>query len=116
MKKAQMFIFRPRMYVFFTLVLLFLVQPGGLLAGSVVDQVGRTLVVPENPTRVIALAPSITEIVYDLGQEKILVGATQYSTHPSEAESLPKVGSYVRLDIEKIIAPIEAAYKANGLV
>ncbi len=99
-----MFIFRPRTYVFFTLVLMFLLQPGGLLAGSVVDQVGRTLVVPENPTRVIALAPSITEIIYDLGQEKILVGVTQYSTHPSEAESLPRVGSYVRLDIEKIIA------------
>ena len=70
----------------------------------VTDQVGRTLVVPENPTRVIALAPSITEIIYDLGQEKRLVGVTQYSTYPPEAESLPRVGSYVRLDIEKIVA------------
>ena len=73
-------------------------------AGSITDQVGRTLVVPENPTRVIALAPSITEIIYDLGQEKRLAGVTQYSTYPSEAESLPRVGSYVRLDIEKIVA------------
>jgi len=75
-----------------------------LIAGSVTDQIGRTLVVPENPTRVIALAPSITEIIYDLGQEKRLVGVTQYSTYPSEAELLPRVGSYVRLDIEKIVA------------
>jgi iron complex transport system substrate-binding protein len=29
---------------------------------------------------------------------------TQYSTYPSEAESLPRVGSYVRLDIEKIVS------------
>jgi len=86
------------------LVLIFLMQAVLLIAGSVTDQVGRTLVVPENPTRVIALAPSITEIIYDLGQEKRLVGVTQYSTYPSEAELLPRVGSYVRLDIEKIVA------------
>ena len=29
---------------------------------------------------------------------------TEYSTYPSAAESLPRVGSYVRLDIEKIVA------------
>jgi iron complex transport system substrate-binding protein len=95
----------PRTYIILTLVLTtFLSQPGDLLAGSVIDQVGRSLVVPDNPTRVIALAPSITEVIYDLDQEKRLVGVTQYSTHPAEAKSLPKVGSYVRLDIEKIIS------------
>ena len=91
-------------HIILVLVLIFLLQAVLLIAGSVTDQVGRTLVVPENPTRVIALAPSITEIIYDLGQEKRLVGVTQYSTYPSEAESLPRVGSYVRLDIEKIVA------------
>ena len=86
------------------ILMIFLVQPGSLTAGTVTDQVGRTVMVPENPKRVIALAPSITEIMYDLGQEKRLVGVTQYSTYPPEAESLPRVGSYVRLDIEKIVA------------
>ncbi len=81
-----------------------LFQSADLLAELVTDQVGRALEVPENPTRVIALAPSITEVIYDLDQEKRLVGATQYSTHPPEAKSLPRVGSYVRLDIEKIVA------------
>ena len=91
-------------HIILVLVLIFLLQAVLLIAGSVTDQIGRTLVVPENPTRVIALAPSITEIIYDLGQEKRLVGVTQYSTYPSEAELLPRVGSYVRLDIEKIVA------------
>jgi len=91
-------------FKFFTLALIILFQPGALLAGSVIDQVGRTLEVPENPVRIITLAPSITEIIYDLGQEKRLVGVTQYSTYPSEAEALPRIGSYVRPDIEKIIA------------
>jgi iron complex transport system substrate-binding protein len=86
------------------LVAILLLSAGDLPAGTVTDQVGRTVMVPENPKRVIALAPSITEIMYDLGQEKRLVGVTQYSTYPPEAESLPRVGSYVRLDIEKIVA------------
>ncbi|KPK27474.1 MAG: ABC transporter substrate-binding protein [Desulfobacterales bacterium SG8_35_2] len=91
-------------HIIFFLAVLFLLQPGNMFAGTVTDQVGRTLMVPENPQRVVALAPSITEIIYDLGQEDRLVGVTQYSTYPSEAQSLPRVGSYVRLDIEKIVA------------
>ena len=86
------------------LVAILLLDAVDLPAETVTDQVGRTVMVPENPKRVIALAPSITEIMYDLGQEKRLVGVTQYSTYPPEAESLPRVGSYVRLDIEKIVA------------
>jgi len=93
-------------YTFITLFLLpvFLALPGNLKAGSVTDQIGRKMIVPDNPQSIIALAPSITEIIYDLGQERRLVGVTQYSTYPPEAESLPRVGSYVRLDIEKIVA------------
>ena len=99
-----MFICMPRTYIILSLVMTFLLHSGDIMAGPVTDQVGRTLVVPENPARVISLAPSITEVIYDLGQEKRLVGATQFSTHPSEAKSLPRVGSYVRLDIEKIVS------------
>jgi ABC-type Fe3+-hydroxamate transport system substrate-binding protein len=43
------------------ILMIFLVQPGSLTAGTVTDQVGRTVMVPGNPKRVIALAPSITE-------------------------------------------------------
>jgi len=71
---------------------------------TIIDQLGREITVPENPQRVISLAPSITEIVFDLGQEKRLVGATQFSTYPDGAKKIPRVGSYVRLDLEKIIA------------
>lgn len=99
-----MFIHIPKTHIILTLALSFMLQTGDILAGPVTDQVGRALVVPENPSRVIALAPSITEIIYDLGQERKLIGVTQYSTYPSEAESLPRVGSYVRLDIEKIVS------------
>lgn len=71
---------------------------------TVVDQLGRSLTVPEAPQRVVALAPSLTEIVYSLGQEAKLKGVTRYSDYPAAAKKLPQVGSYIRLDIERIVA------------
>jgi iron complex transport system substrate-binding protein len=73
-------------------------------AGTVVDQLERRVVVPDDPRRVISLAPSITEIVYALEQGNRLKGVTRHSDYPPEAVKLPKVGSYVRLDIERIVA------------
>ena len=74
------------------------------LARAVTDQLGRRVRLPDNPERVVALAPSITEIIFALGQEHRLKGVTIYSDHPVAAQKLPKVGSYVRLDLEKIVA------------
>ncbi len=68
------------------------------------DQVGREVLVPLQPKRVISLIPSLTEIVFDLGRGDVLVGATQYAKEPPEAEKLPRVGSYLHLDIERIVA------------
>jgi iron complex transport system substrate-binding protein len=64
----------------------------------------RNITVPDTPQRVVALAPSITEIIYALGQEHLLKGVTLYSDYPPEAARLPKVGSYVQLNLEKIVA------------
>lgn len=47
------------------------------------------------PTRVLALGGSVTEIVYALGQEDRLIGRDSTSTHPSDALTLENVG-YVR--------------------
>ena len=68
------------------------------------DQAGRLVKVPTKVQRIVALAPSVTEIIYALGQEKKLVGVTQYSDYPEAARKLPKIGSYVRLDLERIVA------------
>ncbi len=73
-------------------------------AAEFIDQAGRKTTLPLPPLRVVSLAPSLTEIVYQLGQEKKLVGATLFSNYPDAAKRLPRVGSYVRLDLERIIA------------
>lgn len=77
---------------------------GSVAARQVTDGIGRRMVVPDNPVRVVALAPSITEIVFALGQEKRLAGVAKFSDFPRQALRLPQVGSYIQPDIEKIIA------------
>ena len=69
-----------------------------------IDPVGRRVEVPTDPQRVVALAPSITEIVFALEQDKRLVGVTRFSDYPEAAKKLPKVGSYIYLDVERIAA------------
>lgn len=83
-------------------ILIFLPVTGA--AKTVTDQLGRSVEVPDHPNRIVALAPSITEILYTLEMEDLLVGATQFSNFPPVAGKLPKVGSYVRLDVEKIVS------------
>lgn len=85
------------------LIFVLLFEAAGEAVGKMrTDQSGRTMRVPEFPRRVVSLAPSITEIIYALGCEDRLKGATLFSDYPAPARDLPKVGSYVALDLEKI--------------
>jgi iron complex transport system substrate-binding protein len=85
-------------------LLLVISQNGYCSEREVIDRLGRIVRVPIDPVRVISLAPSVTEVVFALGQNQRLKGATQFSNYPSEANSLPRVGSYVHLDVEKIVS------------
>jgi iron complex transport system substrate-binding protein len=73
-------------------------------AETVTDNLGRKVELPQDPQRIVALAPSISEIIFALDQGSRLKGVTQYSDYPPQALQLPRVGSYVRLDLEKIVA------------
>jgi iron complex transport system substrate-binding protein len=81
-----------------------IITPAGANAAAVTDQLGRRVQVPDRPSRIVCLAPSVTEIMFALGLADRLAGATQFSDFPPQASRLPKVGSYVRLDVEKIVA------------
>lgn len=54
--------------------------------------------------RVIALSPSINEIIFALGKGNTVIGNTQYCTYPLEAKSIRKVGGYFNVSIEKVLA------------
>ena len=90
--------------VWITFLALFICLLTCAAAATFVDQLERQVTLPDDPQRVISLAPSITEIIYALEQQNRLKGATRYSDFPIAATKLPRIGSYVRLDLERIVA------------
>lgn len=68
------------------------------------DSLGRTITLGESPERIVSLAPSLTEILFFLGLGDRVAGVTRFSSYPPEATRKPKVGSYINLNIEKIIS------------
>ena len=53
--------------------------------------------------RIIALSPSINEIIFSLGSGDKIVGNTDFCNYPSEAKDKPKVGGYFSPNLEKIL-------------
>ena len=68
------------------------------------DDDGRELILSEPATRIITLAPSLTELVFSLGAGDQVVGVMDYSDYPEQARQLPVVGRYDTLDMERIVA------------
>jgi iron complex transport system substrate-binding protein len=71
---------------------------------EVTDGYGRTVRIPVNPSRIISLAPSLTETLYALGIEDRLVGDTDYCDYPPDAQKKPKVGGVINPSLERIAA------------
>ncbi len=55
------------------------------------------------PRRVVALAPSLTEIVFAVGAGGSLVGVSEYSDFPPEARNIPRVGG-LEVSPEKVVS------------
>jgi iron complex transport system substrate-binding protein len=67
-----------------------------------VDDLGRKVYLAKAPTRVVSLAPSITEILYAIGLNDEIVGVTEFCDYPPAAMQKPKVG-YTHPNIEVIV-------------
>lgn len=68
------------------------------------DSAGNDVVIEAAPQRVVSLAPSITETIYALGGDQLLVGRTDYCMFPSEVQDKPSVGSIIEPDVEAVLA------------
>jgi iron complex transport system substrate-binding protein len=56
------------------------------------------------PRRIVSTAPSITEMLYALGLGDRVVGVTTFCHYPPAAARKPKIGNYLRPDLEAIVA------------
>ena len=71
--------------------------------GSVRDDLSRSVAIPPKVTRVVTLAPNLTEIVYAIGAGNRIAGTDDFSDEPAAAKTLPKVGG-MQPNVEKIVA------------
>ncbi len=58
----------------------------------------------QQPPRIVSVGSSITEIVYALGAEKLLVGVDTTSLYPEAARKLPQVGYMRALSAEGVLS------------
>src|SRR2546426_3194419 len=68
------------------------------------DMLGRDVTLAAPPQRIVSLVPSVTEILYALNAESLLVGVTDFCDFPPEARRQPKVGGMVAPSLEAIVA------------
>lgn len=71
---------------------------------AVVDDSGQRFDFQSPPRRVVALAPSLSELVFAAGGGSSLVGTTALSDFPEAARRVPRIGDAGRLDVERVLA------------
>ena len=71
---------------------------------EIIDDLGRSVTVPERIERVVSLAPNLTENVFAVGAGDRLVGVTTFCNFPDAARAIPKIGDTMTPNLETIVA------------
>ncbi len=71
---------------------------------TITDSEDHVITFEIEPTKVVSMAPNITEIIYQLGLQSKLVGRTDYCDYPQEVLNIESVGTMRSPDIEKIVS------------
>lgn len=70
----------------------------------VTDDEGASVTFPRPPRRIVSLLPAATEILFEIGAGRDLVGRTRFDSHPPEASEVPSVGDGVRPSVEMVVS------------
>ncbi len=68
------------------------------------DDYNRTVQVPTQPKRIVSTSPAVTEIIFALGGQDLLVGRTDFCSYPPEALEIESIGGISNLNVEKIVS------------
>ena len=68
-----------------------------------IDQLQRKIFLPDVPQRVISLVPSLTELLFDIGLEKNIIGRTKFCIHPNDkVKNVQRIGGTKNINIDLI--------------
>lgn len=76
----------------------------GAFPVTLVDDAGREVGLEAEPTRIVSLAPSNTEIVCALDACDRLVGVTDFDDYPAEVADIDAVVTMAQVDVEAVVA------------
>lgn len=76
--------------------------PTHAVPSTYTDALGRQVQLDGTPQRVVSLVPSVTETIYALGAEELLVGVTDFCNYPPQAQDKKSIGAYNNPSIEAI--------------
>ena len=69
------------------------------------DDAGREITLEATPQRIVSLAPSNTEILFEVGAGSQVVGRDEFSDYPAEAKAVESIGgSFGEYNVEAILA------------
>lgn len=90
-----------------TVVLVMLTATGWPVAAQtpirVTDDLGNSVVLGLPATRIISLAPHLTELLFSLGAGERIVGTVRFSDYPDAARDIPVLGDAFTVNIESIL-------------
>lgn len=87
------------------LVPLLLLCPAACLASrTLMDELGRVVVVPDHPHKLVCLAPSIVDDVYSLGAGPDVIAVSDFTSYPAEAAKKTSIGAPLNPSLERIVA------------
>ncbi len=68
------------------------------------DDLGRALDLPQPPSRLVSLVPSLTELLFALGAGRCVVGVTRFCVRPAATRGIRRVGGTKTPDLRAIRA------------
>lgn len=83
-----------------------MVIPAGAIADpvSITDASGRVVELAQPARSIVSLAPHISELLFEIGADDLLVGAVEFSDYPPAASRIPRIGDYKNFDLETLLA------------
>lgn len=71
---------------------------------TIIDSIGREVVIEKQPEKIISIAPAITEILFALGLDQEIIGVSDYCDYPEAAQAKEKIGGFQDPNVEVILS------------